>query len=249
MDARDGRDRRRRGVLVILVLVLLLAGGAVIAWSWWTDRGSGQAGGPGAQPVAPGGTIRDGDTVAGEVSSPGDVDRYEIVVDEVQFSLIDVSANIGVRMISPGEARTVTIPGPYEYAVDEPGRYTLEVTLKDGATGAYRFRVLNRRLRTFDARLGDRIGGRLDLPGRVDVYRVDRTTAARVQVTGAPPCDHVTLGFSYESALDTPDVPTPVQACGGWTSHELAPSDQVAVVVWSDDGRTGDYSLTIEPAG
>ncbi|AXB43278.1 RHS repeat domain-containing protein [Amycolatopsis albispora] len=206
-------------------------------------------------PVVPGGTVRDGDRVTGTVANPGDRNTYTLeLADAVHFSLVDVEGDIEVTVSGGGDAAPRIIPGPHQYAVSAPGRYELTVVPRDGQSGAYGFRVVARRPRQFEVAPGDRIGaggvpgtGRLDLPGRVDVYVVDPRGARRIELTEGTPCDDVTLGFS--DTAEAPAVSTPSLVCWGVTSPELDGDGPVMVVVWSENGRTGDYSFGIEPAG
>jgi hypothetical protein len=246
--------RRKRTLVVLLLLVLLLLVAGVVGFRWWHDRGDTAADTGESAPagtVVPGGTVEDGATVTGKVGKPGQRNTYDIVLADVQFSLVDVTGDVDVRVLDPGDAPPRMLPGPYQYAVAKPGRYRLDVTLKDGATGSYGFRVVTRKPRRFEVAAGELVGaggvagtGRLDVPGRVDVYVVDRPAAARIELAGGEPCSDVNVGFTH--APDAPTVATPHLVCWDPTSPEI--EGQLAVVVWSEAGRTGDYTFRIDPA-
>jgi VWD domain-containing protein len=198
---------------------------------------------PDSTKVVPGGTIRDGATVVGEVKNANERNTYDLVLDDTtRFSLVDLSGDVDLRLDTDGNPDSATIPGPYQYGVTKPGTYKLEVTLPDGRTGPYSFRVVARKVRTFPAKIGDDIKGRLDTPGRVDVYAFDVAAGQKVAVTGAHPCEDVSMGYS--NTPDEPHVYTPGSLCWGSTS---APDEggKLALVVWSEGGKPTDYGFKI----
>lgn len=235
----------------------MLVAVGVFGFKWWRDGNSGTDGADSSATgdsvatgtVVPGGTVQDGATVTGKVEKPGDRNGYDVVLDDVQFSLVEVTSDVDVRVVDPGEASPTMLPGPYQYAVSAPGKYRLEVTIKDGMTGPYSFRVVTRKPRQFEVQAGDVIGevpgtGRLDVPGRVDVYVVDQPGAGRIELSGGSPCDDINLGFT--STPDTPAVATPHLACWDPTSQEI--DGRIAVVIWSETGKTGDYTFRVGAA-
>ena len=255
------RKRGKRTLVVLLLLLVLVA--VVLGLLWRCDGNDSTAGGAAGGDtsatddpsptgtVVPGGTVRDGVVVTGKVEQPGDRNSYDVVLDDLQFSLVEVTGDVDVRVLDAGEAPPTMLPGPYQYAVSKPGTYRLEVTIKDGVTGPYSFRVVTRKPRRFEVRVGELIGeggvadtGRLDVPGRVDVFVLDRPASARIELSGGGPCEDVNLGFT--NTPDTPAVATPNLACWDPTSPEI--DGRLAVVVWSEAGRTGDYTFRVNDA-
>jgi hemerythrin-like domain-containing protein len=91
----------------------------------------------------PGGTIRDGSTVTGGIAKPGDRNSYDLDLgDATEFSLVEVTGDIDILLVSQGFADGATLPGPFQYRLSAPGRYQLEIVGRDGATDQCRFRLV-----------------------------------------------------------------------------------------------------------
>jgi hypothetical protein len=120
------------------------------------------------------------------------------------------------------------------------------VTLREGDTGSYAFRLVTRKARKFDAKLGDKITGKLDTAGRVDVYIVDTADARRIRIGNGSPCQDISVGYSDDVAK--PSTLTPALVCWDHRSADLESNHRVAIEVWSDAGKPGDYSFTVDPA-
>ncbi|GAB3873175.1 hypothetical protein GCM10029964_012970 [Kibdelosporangium lantanae] len=190
---------KRKRVTVLLVLLLLLSAGAVVLLvdgRVFHGAGTGAVADE-AHKVVPGGTIRDGSVVTGEVRAAGDRLDYTIVLDDfTQFSLVDATAKVDLQLDNAGSPESNILPGPAQYAVGKPGTYHLSVSLPDGGTGPYTFRVVARRLHKHDIQVGDEVRGRLDTPGAVDEYIVALPPDQKVTIDNSHPCEDVSMGYT-----------------------------------------------------
>lgn len=238
--------KRKRWAALLLLLLLLLGVGALI----WDGRVFTKAAG-GVPPdsgtkVLPGGTIRDGDTVVGDVKNPNEKLDYDVVVEgATQFSLVDTSNKVELELDHGNNSDFAVIPGPYSYGVAQPGTYHLKVGLPEGATGNYSFRVVMRKIRKHDVRIGDVIKGHFDTPGQVDVYAFPVEPGQKVTIADSQPCQDVTMGYTDDP--DKPLVYTPGNLCWDFESNAVT-KDELAIVVWSEGGKPADYNLTVKPA-
>jgi hypothetical protein len=239
---------RRKRVAALLLLLLLLIGfvAAVV---------DGRVFGPGANPgplagdphqVLPGGTIRDGSVVAGEVRNPNDrLDHTMILDDFTQFSLVDTSAKVDLQLDNAGNSESAYLPGPMQYAVSRPGTYHLTVSLPDGGTGPYTFRVAARRLHKQDVKVGDPVKGHLATPGAVDEYIVDVPPGEKVTIADSSPCEDVSMGYTDE--VDDPRILSPGTLCWDFSSG-VVENGRLGIVIWSENGKAQDYGFTLKPA-
>ena len=239
--------RRKRWAALLLLLLLLLGVGALV----WDGRVFTKAAG-GVPPdsgtkVRPGGTIRDGDTVVGDVKNPNERLDYSVVVEgATQFSLVDTSSKVELTLDQGNNSDFAVIPGPFNYGVAQPGTYHLTVGLPDGATGNYSFRVVMRKVRKHEVRIGDVIKGHFDTPGQVDEYVFPVAAGQKVTIADSQPCQDVTMGYTDDP--DHPLVYTPGDLCWDFESGAPAKDEKLAIVIWSEGGKPADYNLTIKPA-
>lgn len=194
------------------------------------------------QPASNTGAVTDGATRTGRIGTAEQRDSYEPDLGTAtELTLVDVTGKVDFKLIAAGESTGNGLPGPHQFGVAAPGKHTIEVSGTQGATGAYGFRLVTLRRHRTEANVGDRITQRLDVPGRVEEILVSAGTATKIVIDGGNPCEDITLGFA-DSA--DPRVSTPHLVC--WDPNTTVTGPSVAIVVWSEAGKTGDYSFTIK---
>ncbi|MGO1053280.1 VWD domain-containing protein [Crossiella sp. CA198] len=201
------------------------------------------------------GLLRDGSTVSGRVSKPGMVHTYRLELgDATVFRLHEVRGELldrGKLEIkldgqydpdSPG----FTITSVYQYRIVKGGKYTLTVTGDDGATGAFAFRLNTAKERRIPVRLGETVRGRLDLPGRVDLYAFQATEDVQLVPADGTGCE-ITMALVEDGPA--PSAHTPHGVCYGVGMGRLEPGRRYLLAVWSAEGRTGPYSFKLTGEG
>ncbi|GAA2779429.1 hypothetical protein GCM10010452_03890 [Crossiella cryophila] len=201
------------------------------------------------------GVLRDGSTVSGRVSKPGMVHTYRLELGEATvFRLHEVRGDLldrGKLEIklegyydpdSPG----FTITSVYQYRIVKGGKYTLTVTGDDGATGSFAFRLNTAKERRLPVSLGETVRGRLDVPGRVDLYAFQATEAVQLVPVDGTGCE-ITMALVEDSAA--PSAHTPHGVCYGVGMGRLEPGRRYLLAVWSAEGRTGPYSFRLTGEG
>lgn len=184
------------------------------------------------------GVVTDGDRRSGRIDGPDQRDRYEIDLgDATRFQLVEVRGEIDARIDTTAPPQGSGLPGPYRFGVGGPGRHTLVVSSKGGP---YSFRLVTYRDRQLTASVGDTVRGRLDVPGRVDVYTIDTGGRDRITLAGGSPCEDVRVGFADSAEKG---VATPHYAC--WEPSQSV-TGRAFVAVWSESGKPGDYSFRVE---
>ncbi|WP_436491821.1 M91 family zinc metallopeptidase [Actinokineospora sp. HUAS TT18] len=194
------------------------------------------------------GALRDGDTVtadrpwtgAGRIGAPGEKDVFRLdLAGATWFSLLDVTGSVEIKLTGPGAASPL-LPGDHQYGVLPGGEYQLEVT----GSGDYGFRLVTLKPRNLTAKVGGEVSGTLDVPGRVELVKIDPAGAERLMVTGTP-CEDVTFGVVPDSP--TPRVFTPYELCWEVPTSRLEDGAHV-IVLWSESAKTGAYRFTAEGA-
>jgi len=123
------------------------------------------------------GPLSDGGVRSGTLA-PGETASYTLALDgATKFAIADVSGQVEFKVT--GEVTSPLLPGDHQFGV-APGDHHLQVT----GTGDYHFRLVTLKPRTLTARVGEPVTGRVDRPGRVDIYRVDPAGADRLRITG-----------------------------------------------------------------
>ncbi|TCO62611.1 hypothetical protein [Actinocrispum wychmicini] len=238
--------RKRFAALLLLLLLLLGLTATVIDGRVFKSPQADATIADDTHRVLPGGTIRDGDTVVGEVKNAGDRVDYNIVIEgATQFSLVDSSNKVDLRLDQGENPDFNVIPGAFQYGVGKPGTYHLTLSLPDGETGKYTFRVVFRKIRKHEVRVGDVIKGRFDTPGQVDEYVFPLPALQKVTIADSQPCQDVAMGYTDDA--DRPLVYTPGTLCWDFTSPALEKDGRLAIVVWSEAGKPADYGFTIKP--
>ncbi|MFC6020727.1 VWD domain-containing protein [Plantactinospora solaniradicis] len=250
------------------VLDVVLTGQPAFAVAAGASQGIGAAGNPptgtdpagsggtppaaGGRTVTPGDVLRDGDTASGELAGPGQVVRFPLELgDATVVRLYEVPDNVRVSMVGPSPGGTDDLPGftvtsPYQWMVRPGASYQLEVSYPEGVTtgGEFGFRLVTAKERRLTAKVGDQVGGRLDVPGRVDLYRLSVDADTRVALSGGGPCEDIALAIVDDEP--SPHVYSPYSPCFAETLATLTAGRPYLLIVWSQAGRTGDYHFGIE---
>ncbi|MET9634569.1 hypothetical protein ABZX92_44670 [Lentzea sp. NPDC006480] len=190
------------------------------------------------------GAILDGDSRSGDIASADEQDTYDIDLgDAKEFELVDVEGEVDFKIATAEESganqKGNGLPGPNQFGVTAPGKHKLVVTGHEGTPGKYSFRMVTLKKRAFQSKAGE-IKGKLDVPGRVDVHTFD---AASVEIEDGKPCEDIQLGFSSESE-DEAKTYTPHYVC--WNPKHEGEGGKTQIIIWSEAGRTGDYSFTVQ---
>ncbi|GGU78334.1 hypothetical protein [Lentzea flava] len=188
--------------------------------------------------------VKDGDTRSGDIASADEQDTYDIDLgDAEEFELVDVQGEVDFKIATAEESganqKGNGLPGPHQFGVTAPGRHKLVVSGHEGRQGKYGFRLVTLKKREFASKAGE-IKGTLDVPGRVDVHTFE---LASVEIEDGKPCEDVQLGFSSESAEDETKTYTPHYVC--WNPKHEGENGRTQIVIWSESGKTGDYSFTV----
>jgi hypothetical protein len=207
-------------------------------------------------PVNPGRTVHDGEVVTGKLDTAGKQDAYDLDLGSAtEFQLVDVTGPISLDPV-PGLWRKALAVDAWRVADSSPEARRVTVTGLDNATGEYKFRLVTQKPRRFDVKQGDRIGqggvkgtGKLDVPGRVDVYRLDAGNATSLELADAHGCDYW-VGIADDSpdgAVTTPYPVWPDEPGGPCSSLPLRiePNKRFLLVVWSAEAKTLDYAFRI----
>ena len=199
----------------------------------------------GNQPTtAPGTALHDGDVVTGAIDNTDQTREYPIdLAADQQFELADASGSIAPVLVSDNDQSAAPLlPGPYQYHATSAGRYTLRVAGTEA--GPFSFRVVTLKPRVLPVRLGDHLGsGRLDAPGRVDVYTFDTGGATSVRITGGGHCEGLSTGIDQYAETDF-HLLSPAPLCSDLT-FGVEPNHTYFVAVWSDTAQPADYTLTL----
>ncbi|MDT7783372.1 MAG: hypothetical protein QOF58_1791 [Pseudonocardiales bacterium] len=190
------------------------------------------------------GEIKDGDSRSGDIASTDEQDTYDIDLgDAKEFELVDVEGEVDFKIATAEESganqKGNGLPGPNQFGVTAPGKHKLVVTGHEGTPGKYSFRMVTLKKRAFQSEAGE-IKGKLDVPGRVDVHTFD---AASVEIEDGKPCEDIQLGFSTVSE-DEAKTYTPHYVC--WNPKHEGESGKTQIIIWSEAGKTGDYSFTVQ---
>jgi hypothetical protein len=204
----------------------------------------------GGTTVAPGGVLRDGDTAVGELTSPGQVVRYSLELGNATVvRLYDAPDKLRVSLAGPpapdNEIPGFTVTSNNQWRVRPGGSYQLEVSYPDNATGRYSFRLVTAKERRIAARLGDQVTGRLEVPGRVDLYQLTVDAETKITLSGASPCDE-DFAVAIVDDVPAPRVYSPAGLCYGISLGTLLPGKPYLLVLWSPGGRTGDYTFQLQ---
>jgi hypothetical protein len=264
------KKKSRKGLIfLIILLVLALVAAGVYFFLQWRDKNptaapapttksapvSGSSTGSPATkpssvstdpptstpPASATGSVTDGATRSGKIATAEQRDSYELDLGAAtQFTLVDVKGDVDFTLVASGVSAGNGLPGPHQYGVAAPGKHTIEVAGTQGATGEYSFRLVTLKRHRTEAKIGDTITKRLDVPGRVEEIVV-KGAGAFVNIDGGTPCEDINLGFGD---VADPRVLTPHLVC--WDSKAEVTDGQIAIVLWSEDGKTGDYSFTIK---
>lgn len=229
-------------ITIIAALVAVLAGCSTAATST-TKTPEPQATQQNKQANVAG-DIKDGDSRSGDIASADEQDTYDIDLgDATEFELVDVEGEVDFQVATAQESganqKGNGLPGPNQFGVTAPGRHKLVVSGHEGTPGKYGFRMVTLKKRAFQSKPGE-IKGELDVPGRVDVHTFD---ASGVEIEDGKPCEDIQLGFSSESAEGEAKTYTPHYVC--WNPEHEGENGKTQIVIWSEGGKTGDYSFTV----
>jgi hypothetical protein len=237
-------------ITIIAGLVAVLAGCSAGATQTSTTQTSTTQTAPATAPKPDAqtnaqGDVKDGEARAGDIASADEQDTYDVDLgDATEFELVDVQGEVDFKVATTEESganqKGNGLPGPNQFGVTAPGRHELVVSGQDGQSGKYSFRLVTLKKRAFQSQPGE-VKGRLDVPGRVDVHTFD---AASVEIEDGKPCEDVQLGFSSESADDEAKTYTPHYVC--WNPKHEGENGKTQIVIWSESGKTGDYSFTVQ---
>lgn len=227
---------------IIAALVVLLAGcGAAQQPVAPKTPASGQTPQADGKNVASG-DIKDGQSRSGEITSTDEQDTYDVDLgDATEFSLVEVQGEVDVKLANQDGtgAKSNGLPGPNQFGVSAPGRHKLVVTGHEGQLGKYSFRLVTLKKRVVGTAPGP-VTGAIDVPGRVNVHVIE---AASVRIEDGKPCEDIQLGFSTE-AVDEAKTYTPHYIC--WNPKHEGENGKTQILVWSENGKTGDYSFTVK---
>lgn len=211
------------------------------------------SGKPAGERVKPGGTLRDGSLADASIDTGGDAHTYRLQLgDATVFRLYDItgedgrgqSGSLRIDLDGPDASGSpgFTVTSNYQYRVRNGGIYTLTVSRVNNDTGRYGFRLVTAKERRIDAAIGDKIIGRLDVPGRIDLYVLTATRKTDLYLAGGAGCE---LEAAIVEDSPAPRVYTPSRPCWEITLVAAEPGKQYLLIVWSPDGGTGDYSFRI----
>lgn len=191
-------------------------------------------------------TLRDGDTVTdGRIDAPGQRDGYPLDLgDATAFHLVDVTGDVRIELDGPGVQQSTVLPGGHKFGVPAPTGYRLVVS---GNPGPYGFRLVTLKQRRFEVGLGETITGRLDVPGRIDMYVVDRAGVPSITFADGHPCDS-TVQVGVTDDVPNPHVYTPANPCYPFAFTQADPNARHLIVVWSETAQTSDYAFTVRPS-
>ncbi|WP_086665368.1 hypothetical protein [Lentzea kentuckyensis] len=226
-------------ITIIAALVAVLAGCGAAAKPTSTTPTTAPR--PDARTTAQG-DVRDGDARAGDIASADEQDTYDVDLgDATEFELVEVEGEVDFKVTAQEDTNQKGngLPGPNQFGVTAPGKHKLVVSGHEGQPGKYSFRLVTLKKRAFQSKPGE-IKGKLDVPGRVDVHTFD---AASVEIEDGKPCEDIQLGFSAESAEDEAKTYTPHYVC--WNPKHEGENGKTQIVIWSESGKTGDYSFTV----
>ncbi|MFS8098509.1 hypothetical protein LFM09_15365 [Lentzea alba] len=187
------------------------------------------------------GDVQDGQSRSGEIVSADEQDTYDIDLgDATEFELVEVQGEVDFKIATQEETSSKGngLPGPNQFGVSAPGKHKLVVSGHEGVPGKYSFRLVTIKKRQLESEPGE-IKGSLDVPGRVNVHVIE---AANVVIEDGKPCEDIQLGFSTDPA-DEAKTYTPHYVC--WNPKHESENGKTQILIWSESGRTGDYSFTV----
>jgi hypothetical protein len=195
--------------------------------------------------VPAGGVLRDGDTASGALTR-GQVVTYPLDASGV-VRLYDVPDNLKVSLVgtsgTEAEVPGFTITSGYLWRLKPGGSYQLEVSAPDRDSGPYNFRVVGNKERRLPVSVGAQVTGKLDVPGRIDLYQISSATPVTIRLTGGSPCDGVVVAFVDDGPA--PRAYTPLTPCYDIPMGDLEPGKRYLIVVWSGTGKPADYRFTV----
>ncbi|MGH3734213.1 MAG: hypothetical protein ACRDT6_01085, partial [Micromonosporaceae bacterium] len=211
---------------------------------------SGRPGTPAGEVVQPGGTLRDGSLADASIDQPGQAHTYRLNLGNATvIRLHDVtgaqhSGSLRIELQGPDATGSpgFTVTSNNQWRVAKGGAYTLKVSRADNDTGRYGFRLVTAKERRIDAAIGDTITGKLDVPGRVDLYVLKPTKKTQVYLADGTGCE---LEVALVDESPAPHVYTPSRPCWDITLGMVEPGKAYLLIVWSGPGATADYSFQI----
>ncbi|MEU8001499.1 VWD domain-containing protein [Catellatospora sp. NPDC049111] len=200
--------------------------------------------------VPAGTTVRDGTIVSGSISAPDMKVTYPLdtgtatvvrLVDLVGEDGRSAPATLRIGVDGPDASAEpgFTVTSVYQYKVKPGTSNTLSIQRTAGDTGDFSFRVVTAKERRITT-AGETVTGRLDVPGRVDLYPFEATTAGPLRLADPTGCD-----FSVAVVEDNPAprVYTPAKLCWGISLANLEPGKRYLLIVWSDTAALGNYQF------
>ncbi|WP_405061450.1 VWD domain-containing protein [Kribbella sp. NBC_01505] len=195
---------------------------------------------------AAGGVIKDGQLVSGSIDKADQEMSFQVdLAGSTQFEIVDATDGVTVSLAEATNRVPALLPGPHQFGVAKTGTVKVSVALQANgqpATGKFQFRVVTLKVRKLTVPAGGAVTGRIDVPGRVDIYTF-KPTGSTVSVNSDQPCDDP-LSYGYADPAE-PEIRTPGQLCFDY-DQAVEPGQDKAVVIWSDDTSTHDYRFTLK---
>jgi hypothetical protein len=205
--------------------------------------------------------VRDGDTVSGRIGAPGERDVYQLDLgDAMEFQLVDQTGDIAIEAENTSVGwLNALIPDANRLSDRSAQASRIVVSRPDNGTGEYSFRVVAIKQRRFDVKIGaDGVPGtgRLDVPGRMDVYTLDAGGVSSIRLADHRACNYW-VGIAEDTAGSSVPTPYPVwsglpdipEGACGTIPIPVEPGKRFHLVVWSKEAKTFDYGFRIEPIG
>jgi hypothetical protein len=198
---------------------------------------------------APGRTIRDGDIVSGKLDAVGKQDVYQLDLGSAtEFQFVDVTGHISIEP-PPGRWHKALAVDAWRVADSSPEARQVIVTTTSNGSGEYRFRLVTQKPRRFEVKQGERISRSLDVPGRVDVYRINPGGATTLDLADTRGCGYWVgiAGDSPDGSVTTPYPVSPDEPGGPCSTLPMRfePNKPFLLVVWSAEAKTSDYAFRI----
>jgi RHS repeat-associated protein len=218
---------------------------------------------PTAGPAGPGRTApatqestfsaRVGDTVSGSLNQPGAEDRHEFTVQPGQILYLRAdegctSRDLRWRLEAPDGRGTLGFPvcqdlGRYE--VTSPGTHTVVVRGESGATGAYRFQILDAGADGGGTiRIGDTVSGTIQRPGAEDRHEFEAQPGQVLHVRAAEDCAGHDLWWRLVDPAGQGTLSRPI--CQDLGPFDVTRPGTHMVVVSGLEGATGSYTFALE---
>ncbi|GAA2367746.1 hypothetical protein Cme02nite_28430 [Catellatospora methionotrophica] len=208
-----------------------------------------------ADTVRSGQTLGDGRFAGGDIGSAQQRDRFPLALGAARWFYVSgwtgpgpgCDQSLSISLVGVSNDHRPCTGGTIRFEVPDPkADYRLEVVGVDGKKGRYQFELVTIKVRELAARIGERVTGRIDVPGRMDLYALDRAAAGKARFTDTPDC---AAGIWYEVLnLDTGKVEVGARPfCGPVEFVPADPAARYGLGITQVDLSTADYTFTVPP--